>query len=98
MIWADLGADVIKVEPTPDGDMIRTWGPFDRGISAYYLSTNRNKRGMALNFRHPKGLSLLSEMASASDAVVENFKPGTMEAMGLGYERLSALNPRLIYA
>jgi formyl-CoA transferase len=98
MILADLGADVIKVEPIPDGDMIRTWGPFDRGISAYYLSTNRNKRGVALNFRHPEGLSLLSEMASASDAVVENFKPGTMEAMGLGYERLSALNPRLIYA
>ena len=98
MILADLGADVIKVEPAPGGDMIRTWGPFDHGISAYYLSTNRNKRGLALDFRHPQGMQLLARLAAKSDVLVENFKPGTMESMGLGYAGLSAANPRLVYA
>src|SRR6266851_2184189 len=98
MILADLGADVIKVEPTPKGEMIRGWGPFHGGISAYYLSTNRNKRNLALNFRSAEGLRLLAELAGKSDVLVENFKPGTMEAMGLEFERLSAANRRLIYA
>ena len=98
MILADFGADVIKVEPAPHGDMIRTWGPFDRGISSYYLSTNRNKRGIALDFRHPQGVQLLARLAAKSDVLVENFKPGTMESMGLGYDGLSAANPRLVYA
>ena len=97
MILGDLGADVIKVEPSPSGDMVRTWGPFAGGISAYYLSCNRNKRGMAVDFRKPAALDLLRNMASAADVVLENFKTGTMESMGLGYEALSALNPRLVY-
>ncbi len=63
MILADLGADVIKVEPMASGDMIRTWGPFDQGHSAYYLSTNRNKRGIAVNFRDAQGLALIRRMA-----------------------------------
>jgi crotonobetainyl-CoA:carnitine CoA-transferase CaiB-like acyl-CoA transferase len=96
MILGDLGADVIKVEPA-DGDMIRQWGPFDRGTSAYYLSGNRNKRGMSLDFRHPEAMQLLRELAGKCDVVAENFKPGTMEKMGLGYESLTALNPRLIF-
>jgi crotonobetainyl-CoA:carnitine CoA-transferase CaiB-like acyl-CoA transferase len=98
MILADLGADVIKVEPTPSGDMIRAWGPFDHGISAYYLATNRNKRGLAMDFRHPQAASLLARLARESDVLVENFKSGTMERMGLGYEHLAAAQPRLIYA
>ena len=85
MILGDFGADVVKVEPTPKGDMIREWGPFHDGISAYYLSTNRNKRDMALDFRRPEGLDLLVRLATSSAVVVENFKPGTMEKMGLGY-------------
>ena len=96
MILGDLGADVIKVEPA-DGDMIRQWGPFDRGTSAYYLSGNRNKRGMSLDFRHPEAMGLLRELASQCDVVAENFKPGTMEEMGLGYDTLAAGNPRLVY-
>ncbi len=96
MILGDLGADVIKVEPL-DGDMIRLWGPFDRGTSAYYLSGNRNKRGMSLDFRHPEAPALLLEMAKQCDVVVENFKPGVMEALGLGYEKLAELLPELIY-
>jgi crotonobetainyl-CoA:carnitine CoA-transferase CaiB-like acyl-CoA transferase len=98
MILGDLGADVVKVEPLPDGDMIRGWGPFDRGISTYYLSVNRNKRSLALNFRDPEGIKTIREMASLADVLVENFKPGTMEEMGLSYELLKQKNPRLIYA
>jgi len=97
MILGDLGADVIKVEPT-GGDMIRNWGPFDRGTSAYYLSGNRNKRGIAMNFRDPRALDMLRSLAVQCDVVAENFRPGAVEAMGLGYETLAELNPRLIYA
>jgi crotonobetainyl-CoA:carnitine CoA-transferase CaiB-like acyl-CoA transferase len=98
MILGDLGADVVKVEPTPSGEMIRSWGPFDRGISVYYLSVNRNKRSLALNFRSPEAIGLLRDMAQNADVVIENFKPGTMEGMGLGYDELRAVNPRLVYA
>lgn len=96
MILADLGADVIKVEPMTSGDMIRTWGPFDRGISAYYLSTNRNKRGIAINFRDERGLELIRHLAAQADIVVENFKSGVMEDMGLDYDTLAKANPGLI--
>ncbi|MGE4239717.1 CaiB/BaiF CoA transferase family protein [Ramlibacter sp.] len=96
MVLADLGADVVKVEPTPAGDMIRGWGPFDHDTSVYYLSANRNKRGIAVNFRDPRGLQLLRRMAGEVDIVLENFKPGTMEDMGLGWDALAAANPKLI--
>ncbi|MFG1427044.1 CaiB/BaiF CoA transferase family protein [Roseixanthobacter glucoisosaccharinicivorans] len=98
MILADLGADVVKVEPVGGGDMIRTWGPFDRDQSAYYLSGNRNKRSLALNFRSPEGLALLREMALKSDVIIENFKPGTMAKLGLDPHELRALKPDLIIA
>ncbi|QJI40818.1 CoA transferase [Pseudomonas sp. ADAK2] len=96
MVLADLGADVIKIEPGPTGDMSRTWGPFDRGVSTYYLSCNRNKRGMCIDFRHPEGLATIQRLIDDADVVIENFKPGTLESMGLGYDVLSARNPRLI--
>lgn len=98
MILGDLGADIVKVEPLPSGDMIRTWGPFDRDTSAYFLSGNRNKRGAAVDFRSREGIKLLREMALKSDVVVENFMPGTMEAMGLGADELRAVKPDLIVA
>jgi crotonobetainyl-CoA:carnitine CoA-transferase CaiB-like acyl-CoA transferase len=97
MILGDLGADVIKVEPMETGDMSRLWGPFDHGISTYFLSTNRNKRGLALNFRDPGAPALLQRMAAQCDVVVENFRPGAMENLGLSYEQLSARCPRLIF-
>lgn len=97
-ILGDLGADIVKVEPLPDGDMIRSWGPFDRGESAYYVSGNRNKRSILVNFRADEGLALLRRMALASDVVVENFKPGTMAAMGLDPAELRAAKPELIVA
>ena len=97
-ILGDLGADVAKIEPIGTGDLIRSWGPFDRGISVYYLSVGRNKRSAAVNFRDPRGVALIREMALRADVVVENFKPGTMEEMGLGFADLRKENPRLICA
>jgi formyl-CoA transferase len=97
-ILADLGADVVKLESTPHGDMTRAWGPYIDGISTYYLSINRNKRGLALDFRHPDTLDLIRDLAASADVLIENFKPGTMEKMGLRYETLRERNPRLIYA
>lgn len=96
MILGDLGADVIKIEPT-DGDMMRQWGPFDRTESVYYLTGNRNKRAIAIDFRSTEGLELIKTLAKDCDVVVENFKPGSMDAMGLNYEKLAEINPRLIY-
>jgi crotonobetainyl-CoA:carnitine CoA-transferase CaiB-like acyl-CoA transferase len=96
-ILGDLGADVIKVEPVA-GDMIRQWGPFDRGTSAYYLSGNRNKRGMAVDFRQPRALAVLRGMALQCDVLVENFRAGAAEAMGLDHASLSAAHPRLVHA
>ena len=98
MALADLGADVIKIEPTPAGDMIRQWGPFDRDTSVYYLSANRNKRCLGLNFRSEQGIAVIKQMILQADIVVENFKVGTMESMGLSFASLSEQNPRLIMA
>ncbi len=97
MVLADLGAEVIKVEPAPHGDMVRQWGPFaEDGTSVYYLSGNRNKKSIALNFRHPEGLALLRGMAGQVDILVENFRAGVMAQMGLAPEALQEANPRLI--
>ncbi len=98
MILADLGADVVKIEPTPDGEMVRGWGPFQDGVSVYYLSIHRNKRSLAVNFRDPRGLDLIRTLADQADIVVENFKPGTMADMQMDYTALAARNPRLIFA
>ena len=98
MILADLGADVVKVEPWPAGEMMRAWGPFHEGIGVFYLSINRNKRSLALDFRSAQGLALLQRLAASADVLVENFKPGVARDMGLEYERLRAVNPRLVHA
>jgi crotonobetainyl-CoA:carnitine CoA-transferase CaiB-like acyl-CoA transferase len=98
MILADLGAEVIKVEPLPDGEMIRAWGPFHEGIGVFYLSINRNKRSLAVDFRHPEGRDLLCTLAGQCDVLVENFKPGVTGKMGLDYESLRSSNPGLVYA
>jgi crotonobetainyl-CoA:carnitine CoA-transferase CaiB-like acyl-CoA transferase len=98
MILADLGADVAKVEPLPGGEMMRGWGPFHEGIGVFYLSINRNKRSLAVDFRKPEGLELLRTLATRADVLVENFKPGTTRSMGLDYEGLREDNPRLVYA
>ena len=96
MTLADFGADVVKVEPFPGGDMSRGWGPLDRGISTYYLSCNRNKRSICVDFRKPEGLELIERLTDGADIVLENFKPGTIDRMGMGFEALSRRNPRVI--
>jgi hypothetical protein len=68
MILADLGADIVKIEPLPDGEMSRAWGPFHHGVSTYFLGTNRNKRGIAVDFRKPEGLALIREMVRGGRA------------------------------
>ncbi len=98
MLLGDLGADVVKVERPGVGDDTRQWGPpFLGDQSAYFLCTNRNKRSITLNLRHEEGQRIARELALASDVLIENFLPGTLEGWGLGYAALSALNPRLVY-
>ena len=94
---ADLGADVIKVEP-PSGDDTRSWPPFEDGVGAIFTAVNRNKRGIALNLRQPAGLAIAHALARDADIVVESFGPGVADRLGIGWDRLSALNPRLVYA
>ncbi|MEW9680569.1 CaiB/BaiF CoA transferase family protein [Pseudomonas sp. TE50-2] len=104
-ILADLGADVIKVERPGAGDDTRSWGPpFLRDAqgentseAAYYLSANRNKRSVTIDFTQPEGQRLVRELAAKSDIVIENFKVGGLAAYGLDYQSLKAINPKLIY-
>ncbi|MBV4538912.1 CaiB/BaiF CoA transferase family protein [Pseudomonas urmiensis] len=104
-ILADLGADVIKVERPGAGDDTRSWGPpflkdaygENTSEAAYYLSANRNKRSVTIDFTQPEGQRLVRELAAKSDIVIENFKVGGLAAYGLDYASLKAVNPKLIY-
>ena len=98
MLAADMGARVIKIEHVQRGDDTRAWGPpFQGGESTYYLSINRNKESVALDFRVPEGRQVLDRLIANADVMVENFRPGTLDASGLGYASLSAKYPRLVY-
>jgi len=95
---ADLGAEVWKVE-SPWGDDTRRWGPpFREGESAYFLSTNRGKKSLAINLKDPRGQEIIRRLAAEADVLVENFKAGDLARYGLDYESLAAVNPRLVYA
>jgi crotonobetainyl-CoA:carnitine CoA-transferase CaiB-like acyl-CoA transferase len=96
-LLADMGADVLKVEGVTDLDESRTWPPHKDGESAAYLLFNRNKRGLALDLKAPEGVAIVKKLVANSDVVIENFRTGTMESFGLGYDVLSAINPRLVY-
>jgi crotonobetainyl-CoA:carnitine CoA-transferase CaiB-like acyl-CoA transferase len=96
-LLADLGADVIKVEDVGPGDESRTWPPHKDGEAAAYLLFNRNKRGIALDLKQPEAVEVVKRLVKDADVVIENFRTGTMESFGLGYDVLSAINPRLIY-
>jgi len=98
MLLGDLGADIIKVEIPGKGDDSRHFGPYQNGESAYFMSLNRNKRSMTLNLKHDQGKLLLKDLVKKVDVIVENFRPGTMEKLGLGYDVLRELNPKIIYA
>ena len=98
MLLADMGARVIKVEQPGKGDDTRAWGPpFLEGESAYFLSINRNKESVTLDFKQPEGRTLLAQLIAKADVLVENFRPGTLTKLGLDYETLSKKHPRLIY-
>ncbi len=98
MMLADFGANVIKIEPPNVGDDSRAFGPFVGKESAYFMSLNRNKRSITLNFKRPEEVELFREMVKQADVVLENYRPGTMEKFGLGYDELKKINPKLIYA
>lgn len=97
-ILADYGADVIKIERPGEGDWSRSWGPFIEGVSAPFASLNRNKRSLAVNLKAEAGKKIVIQLVQTADVLVHNFRPGVMERLGLGYENLRELNPRLIYA
>jgi len=98
MLLGDLGADVVKIE-APDGDPIRHQGPpFHHGHSMSYLAVNRNKRSIVLDFKTAEHKAIAAQLAQAADVIVENFRPGVMDRLGLGYEKVAAGNPRVVYA
>jgi formyl-CoA transferase len=99
MLLGDLGADVIKVERPGTGDDLRQWGPpfAQGGESAYFLCVNRNKRSIIVDLKTEAGRDVVRELARRSDVLLENFKAGDLESMGLGYDALAALNPALVY-
>jgi crotonobetainyl-CoA:carnitine CoA-transferase CaiB-like acyl-CoA transferase len=98
MLLADLGADVVKVEKLPGGDDTRSYDkPQVNGESAAFLAMNRNKRSIALDLKRPEGQAVIKRMVADADVLVENFRKGTMEKFGLGYDALKGVNPRLIY-
>lgn len=101
MILADLGAEVIHIEP-PQGDDAREYGPFvdriDKNRSGYFISLNRNKKSVVLNLKEKKGKEILQELIRVSDVIVENFRPGTMKALGFSWEEVRQINPKIIYA
>ncbi len=98
MMLADFGADVVKIEPPNGGDDSRSFGPFIGSESAYFMSLNRNKRSIVLDLKKEADKSVFKEMVKTADVVVENYRPGTMEKFGLGYETLKEVNPQIIYA
>jgi len=98
MVLADMGAEVLKVEMPGKGDDSRAFGPYVNDESAYFMSLNRNKKSMTLNLKKEKGKEILRKLVEDADVIVENYRPGTMEKLGLGYEELKKINPKLIYA
>lgn len=98
MMLTDLGAEVLKVEMPGVGDDSRHFGPFKNGRSLYFLSINRGKKSMTLNLKTDEGKEILRKLVAEYDILVENFRPGVMEKLGLGYDELKAINPGLIYA
>lgn len=94
---ADLGAEVWKIEPPETGDDTRLFPPFRAQVSHYFLSVNRGKKSIVIDLKTDEGLALAKDLAARCDILIENYRPGVMDRLGLGYEALSAINPRLIY-
>lgn len=97
MLLADMGAEVVKIEVPGKGDDSRALPPFINGESAYYMNLNRNKLGMTLDLKSPEGKAIFLDLVKEADIVIENFRPGVMDKLGLGYEVMKAANPRIVY-
>ena len=102
MMLGDYGAEIIKVEQPDKGDNTRNIGPFfphdkEHQAGGYFLSISRNKKSLTLNLKHPRAIDIVKQLTKISDVVIENFRPGVMERLGLGYETLSSINPKLVY-
>lgn len=98
MIMADMGARVVKIETPKTGDDARAFNPMRHDSSVYFANMNRNKRSMTLNLKHPEGKRLFIEMVKKADVVVENFRPGVMDRLGIGYDALKEINDQLVFA
>lgn len=99
LMLGDYGADVIKIEIPGRGDDTRQWGPpFVKGESAYFLSINRNKRSLTLNLKEPAGREIFMKLVEGADVVVENFTPGVVDRLGINYESVKGVNPKIVYA
>ncbi len=98
MLLNDMGAEVIKVEIPTGGDDSRSFGPFINNKSLYFLSVNRGKKSISINLKAEKGKNIIKELVKKVDVIIENFTPGTMEKLGLGYETIKEINPKIIYA
>ena len=97
MLLGDMGAEVIKIEDPRHGDDTRDWAPFVGGWSTYFLGVNRNKKSIAIDLKSPDGIALLEDLIRSADLLVENFRPGTLDRLGFGWERVRSMNERLIY-
>ena len=97
MALGDMGAEVIKIEEPGKGDDTRGWPPFAGGEATYFMAVNRSKKSLTLNLKAPEGQAILRRLIARADVVLENFRPGTMERLGFGYDKLRKTNPRLVY-
>ena len=97
MLLGDMGADVVKIEEPSLGDEIRHWTPFWNGESTQFVTFNRNKRSITVNLKEPEGVDLVRGLAADADVMIESFRAGTLERMGLGYDEISAINPGVVY-
>ena len=97
MILADMGARVIKIEKPNGGDDIRKWGPFKNGESVGFMNLNRNKESIVIDFKNDDGIETMKSLVKKSDVIIENYRTGTMEKLGLGYEDLKKINDKIIY-
>ena len=97
MLMGDMGADVVKIEEPTGGDETRNWTPFWNGESTQFLSFNRNKRSLAVNLKEPEGLKIVRDLAADADVMIESFRTGTLDRLGLGYEDIKKINPGVVY-
>ena len=97
MMLADMGAEVIKIERPGAGDISREYGPYVNDISLYFCQYNRGKKGIAIDMRSEEGKRVVLDLVSQVDVVIENFKAGTLEKLGIGYDKMLEVNPGLIY-